>query len=185
MQSVDLYTVSLSNYSMKKVVNYVSDSSSMMGYGTPHSAGVDVKAKSVEYRLFDPETGFTEWKAMSDRTPTPIEYMMQVRYHLDLKIEPKDDNIHFLALPKSSICNKAPLLRLTNSVGLIDNDYRGEIMAVFDVIRVTPYLWDYIYHPGDAVIQLVPIEVAKVDWNRVLMVSDTVRGDGGYGSTNR
>lgn len=81
--------------------------------------------------------------------------------------------------PRSSI-SKTPL-RLANSVGIIDNTYRGHIMAKVDNISDAPFT----IKRGDRLFQLchpslLPLHVKFVD----AVNTNTARGAGGFGSTN-
>ncbi len=72
-------------------------------------------------------------------------------------------------------------LTLCNGVGVIDNDYTGEIKLAMVNISDT----DYTVNPGDRIAQLVflPVELA----NLVIVdeLSQTQRGDRGFGSTGK
>lgn len=87
-----------------------------------------------------------------------------------------------LLFPRSSIHKKA--LRLSNSVGVIDSDYRGEIKAIFIWDGAWPH--DYIlYQPGDRICQLIILPVPTIEWEESEELTQTERGEGGYGSTGR
>lgn len=87
-----------------------------------------------------------------------------------------------LLFPRSSIHNKT--LRLTNSVGVIDSDYRGEVKAIFDQIDLFPRN-ALLYQPGDRICQLIILPVPTVEWEESEELTNTKRGEGGYGSTGR
>ena len=85
----------------------------------------------------------------------------------------------YFLIPSSSI-SKTPL-RLSNSVGLIDKLYTGEIKASVDNISNQ----EYKISKGDRLFQLIhpmlePIEIELVD-----ELVETKRGDGGFGSTGK
>ena len=82
------------------------------------------------------------------------------------------DEMPYLLMPRSSI-SKTPL-RQCNSVGLIDAGYRGEIMAAVDNIKDIPYTVE----PGQ-----VSMDGAPITFEIVSELSQTDRGDGGFGST--
>ena len=87
-----------------------------------------------------------------------------------------------LLFPRSSIHKKA--LRLSNSVGVIDSDYRGEIKAVF----IWEGYWPHdciLYQPGDRICQLIILPVPTIEWEESEELTHTKRGEGGYGSTGR
>lgn len=87
-----------------------------------------------------------------------------------------------LLFPRSSIHKKG--LRLSNSVGVIDSDYRGEIKAVFDRLSIWPYEWE-LYQIGDRICQLIILPVPTIEWEESEELTNTTRGEGGYGSTGR
>lgn len=66
-----------------------------------------------------------------------------------------------------------------NKVGVIDSDYRGEIMVALHNHGETPQAIE----PGDRIAQLViaPVVQAEFEWSEDL--DDTARGGGGFGST--
>jgi dUTP pyrophosphatase len=82
-------------------------------------------------------------------------------------------------MPRSSIA-KTPL-RLSNSIGLIDGGYRGEIMAAVDNIKTE----DYTVEPGQRLFQLVAMDGAPIHFELVDALSETTRGEGGFGSTGK
>lgn len=89
------------------------------------------------------------------------------------------DNKPYFLLPRSSISKTS--LRLSNSVGLIDAGYRGEIIAVVDNIKAE----EYTVEPGQRLFQLVPIDGSPISFELVDELSETSRGAGGFGSTGK
>lgn len=85
-----------------------------------------------------------------------------------------------LIFPRSSIC-KLPL-SLSNSVGVIDSGYRGEIRFLFRPQVTRPEL-QRTYELGDRVGQLVILPYPAVDVVEAEELSDTARGTGGFGSS--
>ncbi|NOZ75808.1 MAG: dUTP diphosphatase [FCB group bacterium] len=85
----------------------------------------------------------------------------------------------YLLIPRSSIAKTG--LRMSNSIGLIDAGYRGEIMAAVDNIRPT----DEIITPGQRLFQLVAMDGSPIHFTLVNELSETTRGAGGFGSTGR
>ncbi len=83
-----------------------------------------------------------------------------------------------LMFPRSSIC-RTPFV-LSNSVGVIDSGYRGEITFKFSCVGTV----GEIYHPGDRIGQLVIIPIPKIIPIEGEL-SDSERGTGGYGSSGR
>lgn len=66
-----------------------------------------------------------------------------------------------------------------NKVGVIDSDYRGEIMVALHNHGETPQAIE----PGDRVAQLVIAPVMQADFEWTEDLDDTTRGGGGFGST--
>jgi len=81
-----------------------------------------------------------------------------------------------LLFPRSSVYKTGQ--SLTNCVGVIDSGYRGELMLKY---TLSPYQREY--QIGDRVGQLIIMPYPKVEFEEVKELSDTERGDGGYGST--
>lgn len=97
-----------------------------------------------------------------------------------------------LVFPRSSI-HKSDL-RLTNCVGVIDSGYRGEVMAVFDDKAFLPIQTDNgnqiaalgkSFAIGDRIAQMIILPYPAVELLESEELSDTERGDGGFGSSGR
>lgn len=84
-----------------------------------------------------------------------------------------------LVFPRSS--NSKKDLFLTNSVGVIDSGFRGEITFKFKSFFGT----DKIYNIGDRVGQIIIMPYPNIEFVEVDELSETERGCGGYGSTGR
>ena len=70
-------------------------------------------------------------------------------------------------------------IRLANCVGVIDSDYRGELM-----IKLTADGYSApIFGAGERIAQAMVMPVKQVSFTSVIELSDTDRGDGGFGST--
>ena len=72
-------------------------------------------------------------------------------------------------------------IALANGVGVIDSDYRGEVCIFLRNYSDTPYT----VQPQDRVAQLLVMPVALPEVQEVEQLSDTVRGEGGFGSTGK
>jgi dUTP pyrophosphatase len=66
-----------------------------------------------------------------------------------------------------------------NTPGTIDADYRGEVK----VILINLGEEDFTIRRGDRIAQLVIAPVTQAQWNEVASLDETVRGEGGFGST--
>jgi len=94
-------------------------------------------------------------------------------------------NVGYYLYPRSSTGTKTPL-RLSNSVGIIDSGYRGNITAVFDNINRL----DAAAHTVEKYQRLVQICPPNLSFPFVVTIvselsSDTARGSGGFGSTGK
>ena len=97
---------------------------------------------------------------------------------LGISCEPKDGKAYYL-FPRSSI-SKTPL-RMSNSIGLIDGGYRGEIMASCDNIKD----FEFTAKKGDRLFQLVGSDSSSIFYQLTDELSSTTRGSGGFGSTGK
>ena len=99
-----------------------------------------------------------------------------------------------LVFPRSSICKHD--LMLTNSVGVIDSGYRGEIIAKFkptdsfnfydcDIIAEGPVGCNNIYGIGERIAQLIIMPIPKIEFVEADELSDSERGEGGFGSSGK
>jgi dUTP pyrophosphatase len=89
-----------------------------------------------------------------------------------------------LIFPRSSQSNVNQLL--TNHVGVIDSNYRGEIKFRFKSVyqTVTELNEDFnIYKTGDRIGQLIIIPYPPIEFEEVDELSETIRGDQGFGSS--
>jgi len=162
--------------------------------GTDRATGFDVVVTS------DPEIVGTQYENGAYKR---IDY---IQYKTNLKLAVLKDrqfsnfgytdlDYDILAFPRSSV-SKYNLV-LANCIGLIDADYRGEVLLRFK------YIWqpeDYLvgndktlegyvnftklYNKGDKVCQLKVTKVENVEFVLVDELDSTNRGDGGFGSTD-
>lgn len=82
-------------------------------------------------------------------------------------------------LPRSGLAAKHGI-SLVNAPGLIDSNYRGEIKAI--LINLDPKN-DFEIRKGDRIAQLVIMAVPEASFVPVDDLSETVRGEGGFGSS--
>lgn len=104
-----------------------------------------------------------------------------------------------LIFPRSSICKEQ--LLLSNAVGVIDSGYRGEVSFKFKpsmaldnrqcVKADEEKLWSIavrqndIYKVGDRIGQMIIMPYPSVEFEEVEELSETERGEGGYGSSGK
>ena len=72
-------------------------------------------------------------------------------------------------------------ITLTNGIGVIDSDYRGEIGAA--VINLSNE--EYIIEPGERICQMMIMPISQYEFTTEDDLDKTERGDGGFGSTGR
>lgn len=141
-------------------INIINKSShALPSYETIASAGMDLRAHIVDAVVLKP----LERKIISTGLymELPVGYEAQVR-------------------PRSGLAAKHGVSVL-NSPGTIDADYRGEI----GVILVNLSNDIFTINNGDRVAQMVISKHERAEWNEVLNLSETSRGEGGFGSTGR
>jgi dUTPase len=162
--------------------------------GTDRATGFDVVITS------DPEIVGDQYENGAYKR---IDY---IQYKTNLKLAVQKDrqfsnfgyndlDYDILAFPRSSV-SKYNLV-LANCIGLIDADYRGEVLLRFKyiwqpedyLVRIDKLLEGYInstklYNKGDKVCQLKVTKVENVEFVLVDELDSTNRGDGGFGSTD-
>lgn len=126
-------------------------------YETIASAGMDLRANLSESRILKPlERSIVGTGLFIE---LPIGFEAQVR-------------------PRSGLAAKKGITVL-NSPGTIDADYRGEI----GVILVNLSNDDFEIVNGERIAQLVIAKHERAEWFQVTELSETSRGEGGFGST--
>lgn len=133
----------------------VSEEGFLPDYATPGSAGMDLRAS--EDALLQP--GEVRAVGTGIRIAVPEGYEAQVRPRSGLALK------HGISIP--------------NAPGTIDSDYRGEVRVILINLGNEPFS----IHRGDRIAQLVVAPVARADWECVRELPETVRGEGGFGST--
>ena len=124
-------------------------------FGKPGDAGADLVATSVDFSRKN-----------------------QVVYGTGLAVEIPEGMVG-LIFPRSSVRNYD--LSMSNSVGVIDSGYRGEIMVTFNILNL--HTVENSYQVGDRIAQLVIVPVPLAQYVEVEELSETSRGEGGHGST--
>ena len=104
-----------------------------------------------------------------------------------------------LVFPRSSVCKEQ--LLLSNSVGVIDSGYRGEVSLKFkpsialdkdqcvktdsDKLWATAIKQNSTYKIGERVGQIIILPYPQIEFEEVSELSETERGTGGYGSSGK
>lgn len=128
-------------------------------YATESSAGMDLRANIEESVILKPLE-----RAM---IPTSIFIELPTGYEAQVR-------------PRSGLAAKNGITVL-NTPGTIDADYRGEIK----VILVNLSNQDFEIKDGERIAQMVIAKHERVDWQEVETLSETQRGEGGFGHTGR
>ena len=113
--------------------------------------------------------------AMDDVILAPHTYGNKLRTGIKIQLP---EGWQALILPRSSIGAKTPL-RLSNSVGLIDSGYRGELGVLYDNTSDEPYT----VNAGDRIAQLLVMPSYRFQAKVVDVLADSDRGEGGFGSS--
>ena len=126
-------------------------------YETIASAGMDLRANILEPITLKPlERTIVKTGLFIE---LPLSYEAQVR-------------------PRSGLAAKKGVTVL-NAPGTIDADYRGEI----GVILVNISNEDFVIENGERIAQLIIAKHERAEWLAVEELSETSRGEGGFGST--
>ncbi len=126
-------------------------------YETLASAGMDLRANLSEPRVLKPlERSIVGTGLFIE---LPVGYEAQVR-------------------PRSGLAAKKGITVL-NAPGTVDADYRGEI----GVILVNLSNEEFTIQNGERIAQLVIAKHERAEWEQVEVLSETNRGEGGFGST--
>lgn len=132
-------------------------SGNLPSYETEGSAGMDIRAYIEEPVTLEP----------GKRALIPTGLFMEIPAGFEVQIR-----------ARSGLAVKYGI-GLTNGIGTIDSDYRGEI-------KVSLINWgedDFVINDGDRIAQMVVCRYEKADLEFADELSDTVRGAGGFGHT--
>ena len=140
-----------------------------------------VKFKKMDEKAKEPVYGSenangADLFALNDYTINPGK---TVKIQTGIALELNDDYAGFIMARSGMACKRG--LAPANKVGLIDTDYRGEIIvALHNHGEETQ-----IIRSGDKVAQLVIIKLPQANFIEVEELDKTERGDGGFGSTGK
>ena len=143
---------------------------------------MQVKIKKLSPEAVIP-TYAKEGDAGMDLVATSMKFDgTQITYGTGLAIEIPEGFVG-LVFPRSSI--RKTNLQLSNSVGVIDSGYRGELQATFNKVQGIDNVERENYKVGDRVCQIIIIPFPPIEFNEVNELSNTERGEGGFGSTGK
>lgn len=134
---------------------------------------VKVEGGNVPMYAHEGDAGFDFMARLS--MVVPAHGHMTVHTGLSCEIP---DGCVGLVFPRSGLACKSGIA-LRNCVGVIDSGYRGEVM----VTLTNDTEFDFVVSAGDRVAQMVVMPYVPCTLEVVDELSDTERGDGGYGST--
>ena len=128
-------------------------------YATALSAGLDLKANITEPVTLKP----------LERVLVPTGLFIALPEGTEAQVR-----------PRSGLAAKHGITVL-NSPGTIDADYRGEIKVILVNLSSEPF----VINPGERIAQMVVIPFLPVEFCESEELSDTARGEGGFGSTGK
>lgn len=140
---------------MKVHIKKLSENAVIPSYAKPGDAGMDLTVTRIINKYDD----------------------TKVTYGFGLALEIPEGFLG-LVFPRSSVKNYS--IMLSNSVGVIDSEYRGEVMATFNKLGNGD-----IYQIGDRAAQLIILPYPSIEFEEVDNLSDTERGTGGFGSSGK
>ena len=143
---------------------------------------MQIKIKKLSPEAVIP-TYAKEGDAGIDLVATSIKFDgTQITYGTGLAIEIPEGFVG-LVFPRSSI--RKTDLSLSNSVGVIDSGYRGEIQATFNQRSLSSQSGSFLYGVGDRIMQIMIIPHPTIEFEEVNELNNTERGQGGFGSTGK
>ena len=128
-------------------------------YVTPLSAGMDLKANIQEPVILG--------SLQRELIPTGIFIALPEGYEAQVR-------------PRSGLAAKHGISVL-NAPGTIDADYRGEVKVILVNLSPEPFRIE----PGERIAQMVVARHERVEWEETDSLDETLRGEGGFGSTGR
>ena len=146
---------------MKIKIKKLHNNAKIPAYAKPGDAGMDLT--SISKVFADGKNGFEKY----------------IEYDTGLAMEIPNGYVGLL-FPRSSVSKKD--LCLANCVGVVDSGYRGPIKLRFKATNGNSKLAE-IYEVGERVGQIIIMPVPFFHFEEVDELSDTNRGEGGFGST--
>lgn len=128
-------------------------------YETKYAAGLDLKANL--------ESPITLCSLERSLVPTGLFIELPVGFEAQIR-------------PRSGLAAKHGITVL-NAPGTIDADYRGEIKVILVNLSNEPFT----INPGERIAQMVVARHEQVEWEPALFLSNTERGEGGFGHTGK
>ncbi|WP_379094132.1 dUTP diphosphatase [Pedobacter sp. UC225_65] len=142
---------------MSRLINH--SGHPLPAYETVHAAGMDLRAYTNEEITIKPLQRLL--------IPTGLHIELPIGYEAQIR-------------PRSGLAYKHGI-GIVNSPGTIDADYRGEIKVLLVNLSDTAF----VINNGDRIAQMVIAKHETINWESVEELSDTARGEGGYGHTGK
>jgi dUTP pyrophosphatase len=141
---------------MEIKIKKLTENAKIPAYAKQGDAAMDVYATS-ETIVDTPGYGYIEYG-------TGLAFEIPEGYYMDIR-------------PRSSVSNTG--LILSNSAGILDSGYRGELKLRFKWVKESAK-----YNVGDRIGQIMIKPYPVIEWVEVQELNNTERGEGGFGSTN-
>lgn len=138
---------------------------------------IDTEANAIVPLYVHETDAAADLYALETVTLAPHSYGNKIR--TGVKIQLPEGWLAFI-LPRSSIGAKTPL-RLSNSIGLIDSGYRGELGILYDNISDEPYT----INTHDRIAQLLVMPSYRFKPQVVKALTDSDRGETGFGDSGK
>lgn len=140
-----------------KIIN--TSGNNLPEYATNGSSGLDLKANLAAAVVLQP----------LERAMIPTGIFIELPYGFEAQVRPRSG----LALKHGITC--------LNSPGTVDSDYRGELK----VILINLSNESYAVNNGERIAQIVISKVEKANWQPVVQLESSIRGEGGFGHTGK
>ena len=142
----------------KVQIKYLNKKVQTPEYATSGSAGLDLRACIDE--------------------PISLHPNSSTLINTGISIHIEDPSLSAVILPRSGLGHKHGIV-LGNLIGLVDSDYQGEVMIS---------CWNrsknaFTINPNDRIAQLIFVPIVQVKFEEVTEFKNSVRADGGFGST--
>ena len=144
---------------VKVQIKKLNQSANLPSYKTKGASGMDLMAFIKEPINIKPKT--------SSVIPTGLSVAFSEDYEIQIR-------------PRSGLAAKNNISVL-NTPGTIDSDYRGEIK----IILFNHGANDFIVNNGDRVAQIILTPILKMELEETNDLPETIRGEGGFGSTGK
>jgi dUTP pyrophosphatase len=128
-------------------------------YATEGSSGMDMRAWLEDDLVLQP----------MERSLVPTGLFIELPEGYEVQVRPRSG----LAIKQGLTC--------LNSPGTVDADYRGELKVILVNLSTEPQT----IRTGDRIAQMVMQKVEKINWQPVVAINETLRGEGGFGHTGK